>query len=112
MAIATPPKLILVQKWKLSNSETKILHSYTAEWCGPCKRIKPHIEELQNAGKITLLGTRTIDVTEKRVGLIIPCFDLMDSKEEVIFETLQTSKPEELHAYLDLSALNFNDGEF
>lgn len=90
------------------------LRSYTAEWCGPCRRIKPHLAELEKEGKIELIHAKEIPLTEnRRKGLIIPCFDVIkvtgenvdgadvDDSNIEILHSLQTSKSEDLNKFLD-----------
>jgi thioredoxin len=33
---------------KLINSDKKVVINFGAEWCAPCKRMKPYINRLQN----------------------------------------------------------------
>ena len=105
------PKLICEQEWEIVNSKSIRIHSYTADWCGPCKQIKPYIEKLQREGKLILASTRTFDVSEKREGLVIPCFDMVSATGGKIFGTLQTSDPAKLYTYLgfDFRTLEFDE---
>lgn len=62
--------------------------TYTADWCGPCNRAAPHIEELERQGKIQLIHKKEIAVDEnKRRNLIIPCFDVIQITEGIEAES-------------------------
>lgn len=98
ISLTTTEKLIMVQQWSISNSDL-ILRSFTASWCPPCTRIKPHLLKLEEQGVVRL---RTIDVIrkeDKRPGMLIPFFELID-KNDTVVRFIQTSKEEEFTRFL------------
>jgi thioredoxin 1 len=56
----------------------KILY-FTAEWCGPCKMIKPQLLEASNQISITFIDVDTNSATAERYNVKnIPCAILID----------------------------------
>ncbi len=63
------------------------LTMYTAEWCNPCKKIKPDIIEL--LGEPERTGELTKEEYKEKVFNLIPYFII--TKDENIIEQLQSS---------------------
>lgn len=98
-AISAPkPKIVNVNKW-LINSHNLYLITYTGTWCKPCQNIKPTLLKLIKECKH--MGSKEIaaDKRPKHVEFI-PWFDIVDQDESCI-DSIQTSKPEELTAFLN-----------
>ncbi len=56
----------------------KILY-FTADWCGPCKIIKPQLVEASNQISITFINVDTNTTTAERYNVKnIPCVILID----------------------------------
>jgi thiol-disulfide isomerase/thioredoxin len=56
----------------------KILY-FTAEWCGPCKMIKPQMQEISNQVPITFIDVDANSQTAQRYNVRnIPCVVLID----------------------------------
>lgn len=56
----------------------KILY-FTAEWCGPCKLLKPQLQEAANQLPITFINVDTNEETSQKYGIRnIPCAVLID----------------------------------
>jgi thiol-disulfide isomerase/thioredoxin len=57
------------------NDETK-LYTYTATWCGPCKRIKPIVIDIMSKNKYKMLSQEIIEKTvfKKTINEFVPFF--------------------------------------
>lgn len=92
------PKVILVQQWSVLNSDLT-LRSFTAEWCTPCTRIKPFLHALEGEGAISLLETTQMSTEDKRPGMLIPFFEMVDENGAVV-RSIQTSQSGDFSAFL------------
>lgn len=64
----------------------KHLLYFTAEWCNPCKRTRPIVEELERDGVINVTYVDVddnIDLAKTYQILAIPTFILIENNEEV-----------------------------
>ena len=65
----------------------KTIYYFTADWCQPCKRTRPIVEELNH--EQTIAGFQIIDVDDnadlvKKFDIkSVPTFILFDNKEEI-----------------------------
>ncbi len=84
--------IIHVNKWKLNDD--MYLVSYTALWCGPCRRIKEYIKENKLLEKYEhLISDIEIIKTERPSHVkLIPHFDI--EVDEVVIKSMQSSDPE------------------
>ncbi len=68
-------------------SEIKVLADFNADWCGPCKMIKPMIEEIAEDNDDIKIVSINIDdeddLVEKYEVASIPCLVLFDKGKEV-----------------------------
>lgn len=68
-------------------SEKKILADFNADWCGPCKMLKPIIEEFaENNDEIKVVSINIDDedeLSEKYNVSSIPCLVVFDKGEEI-----------------------------
>ncbi len=94
--MSTPKRYVQVRTYTLPNGQHLRLHS--AEWCQPCCRVKVHVDKFVEEKKLELLEEVE---AEARQGLVIPFFELLDEKGEVV-KSIQTSKLEELEPFLGL----------
>ena len=103
MPIITLKKQTDILEYKQQYS--KILFQFSAEWCGPCKRITPLI-----TNKIKHLNTNEvlylyIDIDQHRAlsnnfGIqSVPTFFIYDQREDVLMDPIVTSDINELTAY-------------
>lgn len=81
-------KKVNVQEYRASNGW--ILTAYTAEWCGPCRRIKPTllnlVKDLQNTKNSELLK----DEYKEKIHPFVPYF-LVTSEDGTVIQGIQTS---------------------
>ena len=68
-------------------NEGKVLVDFNADWCGPCKMLKPLLEEIAETHKQIKVISINIDkegeLTDKYNVSSIPCLVLFDSGEEI-----------------------------
>lgn len=73
-------------KDEVINSNSKVLVDFNAEWCGPCKMLKPIIEEISNDNKVKVVSINVDDEDElsEEYGVTsIPCLVLFENGKEV-----------------------------
>ncbi len=69
------------------NSDKKVLVDFNADWCGPCKMLKPIVEEFADNNDEIKVVSINIDeeeeLSEKYNVLSIPCLVVFDKGKEV-----------------------------
>lgn len=69
------------------NSDKKVLADFNADWCGPCKMLKPIVEEFANNNDEFKVVSINIDdeeeLSEKYNVSSIPCLVVFDKGKEV-----------------------------
>ena len=67
--------------------EGKVLVDFNAEWCGPCKMLKPVVEEIaQERSNIKIISINIDDeeeLADRYNVMSIPCLVLFENGEEV-----------------------------
>ena len=68
-------------------SEIKVLADFNAEWCGPCKMLKPMIEEIAESNDNVKVVSINVDdedeLAEQYEVSSIPCLVVFDKGKEV-----------------------------
>ena len=67
-------------------SSKKVLVDFNANWCGPCRMLKPIIEEISNNDNIKVVSINIDDedeLSEKYEVLSIPCLVLFYKGKEI-----------------------------
>lgn len=103
--VPTVIKTININKWELGDGN--YLVSYTASWCGPCQRIKPHLLEMMASNKHVSHKEIPKDTRPTHVTFI-PFFDLTTSSGDIV-RSIQTSKEELLRDFLERKELELDD---
>lgn len=69
------------------NSDKKVLADFNADWCGPCKMLKPIVEEFADTNDEIKVVSINIDdedeLAEKYSVSSIPCLVVFDKGKEV-----------------------------
>ncbi len=69
------------------NSDKKVLADFNADWCGPCRMLKPIIEEFAETNDEIKVVSINIDdedeLSEKYNVSSIPCLVVFDKGKEV-----------------------------
>jgi len=69
------------------NSEKKVLADFNADWCGPCKMLKPIMEEFADNNTEIKVVSINIDnedeLSEKYNVSSIPCLVVFDKGKEI-----------------------------
>ena len=69
------------------NSNTKVLIDFNAEWCGPCKMLRPildkYAEEHENTKIVSINVDNNSELAKKYNVFSIPCLVLIKDKEEI-----------------------------
>jgi thioredoxin 1 len=63
----------------------KVLVDFYADWCGPCKAMKPTLEKFKESSKVPLLEINVDtenDIAQKYGIRSIPCFVVIEDKKE------------------------------
>jgi len=66
--------------------EGKILVDFWAQWCGPCKAMKPTLEKYKESSKVPLLEINVDEENEiaQKYGIrSIPCFVVIEDGKEI-----------------------------
>jgi len=64
----------------------KVLVDFYADWCGPCKAMKPTLEKFEESSKVPLLKINVDtenDIAQKYGIRSIPCFVVIEDKKEI-----------------------------
>jgi thioredoxin 1 len=64
----------------------KVLVDFYANWCGPCKAMKPTLEKYKESSKIPLLEVNVDtenDIAQKYGIRSIPCFVVIEDEKEI-----------------------------
>ena len=68
-------------------SDQKVLVDFNAEWCGPCKMLKPVVEEIAESRddiKVVSVNIDDEDVLAETYGVFsIPCLVVFENGKEV-----------------------------
>ncbi len=68
-------------------SEKRVLVDFNAEWCGPCKMMKPVLEEISTSNneiKIVSINVDDEDELASKYNISsIPCLVLIENGEEI-----------------------------
>ena len=69
------------------NSKEKVLIDFNAEWCGPCKMLRPildkYAEEHDNVKIVSINVDNNSELTKKYNVFSIPCLVLVKDGEEI-----------------------------
>ena len=74
-------------KEEVLNSNNRVLVDFYANWCGPCKMLRPIIEEVSNENKNVKVASINIDNNDelamKYNVSAIPCLILFENGKEL-----------------------------
>ena len=77
-------------------SDKKVLVDFNAEWCGPCRMLRPIIDEIADSNenvKIVSINVDNEDELAEDYGVMsIPCLVLFDKGKEINRSVGMTSK--------------------
>ena len=77
-------------------SDKKVLVDFNAEWCGPCRMLRPIIDEIAESNenvKIVSINVDNEDELAEDYGVMsIPCLVLFDKGKEINRSVGMTSK--------------------
>jgi len=98
-------KEVIVKHYAISNDPEYVLIFYSADWCAPCQKIRPHVDRLCEAKYLSYLDQRLTTVAELRKSGFkdrIPCFVKTGLFVKQQTTKIQTSSFDELDVFLDL----------
>ena len=93
-------KTINIEEFKLNDKYNFV--SCTAEWCNPCKRIKPHVLSfVKNKEKVSELKINQIKY-QADYNKYIPYFIILDTSNDLKkIDVIQTSINEEFNSFIN-----------
>ena len=69
------------------NSDKKVLVDFNADWCGPCKMLKPVLEEMANENNNVKIVSVNVDLEDTLAYTYqvasIPCLVVFESGKEI-----------------------------
>lgn len=66
------------------NFEGKVLVDFNATWCGPCRMLKPVLDEIANDKKIIAIDVDNNEELASNYGIMsIPCLILFENGKEI-----------------------------
>jgi len=65
------------------NYKEKVLVDFNADWCGPCKMLKPILEEINNIKVVSVNIDSEEELAEKYNIVSIPCLVLFNNGNEI-----------------------------
>jgi len=111
--------VIDVSEYKIGSIK---LYTYTATWCGPCRRIKPKVIDIMSKKNYKLIKYYTLEKKEfkERINDFVPFFVITnedDFHEESSIDSIQTSDEKLLIEFLtkngiDVSLIPLLDDDF
>lgn len=85
------------------NASGKVLIDFNANWCGPCRMLRPILDEFESKDKNLKIVSINIDDNEELANRYnvysIPCLVLIENGEE-IKRNVGLINPEELHEFI------------
>ncbi len=92
-------KIINIEEFKLNDKYNFI--SCTAEWCNPCKRIKPHVMSfLNDKEKVSDLKINQKKY-QQEYNKYVPYFIIIDISSKLKLDSIQTSNSEEFTTFIN-----------
>ena len=74
-------------KDEVLNSDKRVLVDFNADWCGPCRMLRPVLEEIASSNNDVKIVSINIDNNEnlaKEYGVMsIPCLVLFEKGKEI-----------------------------
>ena len=107
-----------IKKWsELYESDKYLILYFTAEWCGPCRRVEPVLKSLNNKYKsiymlkIDVDNEDTVDITYSMKISCMPTFIFM--KDKKIIYSLEGANLEKLYELVNIfnESIQFNKEE-
>ena len=88
------------------------LHTYTATWCNPCKKIKPIVIEIMDIHNYKCIFEQQLDkiVFKKEINEFVPFFMIMKNSEKI--DHIQTSDQDLFKKFLsrnDVGKIEINE---
>jgi len=89
--MGTVQEIVSPEQWEtvfeLAGSRLIVVY-FTAEWCGPCKRVAPKITELAHSHSRVMFVKIDVDAARGRIAAVdtvktVPCFVFVRNGEQV-----------------------------
>lgn len=85
--------------------ETIQFNAYTAEWCNPCKRIKPKLIETMFVNNFDFILNEELTKTyvKKNINEYIPYFEIKSN--DILIDSIQTSNENTFMEFLNRNGI-------